>query len=169
MKFRLIESGLLKHPYQINPCYRKVISYSFFRYLKQNNITIAQAEFNRMTSCIQKNELFLLKDFLGIYPAIMSDNGNIGYFIVESSRGCFPLVIYPNSHTQQNLTANKTRKSALSAAIRKLKNNQQKIFDTLAEHDEWTLELESKLEKLFEYPNRCANDSNFSSSITKVG
>jgi hypothetical protein len=97
-----------------------------------------------MTSCIEKDQLFLLKGFLGVYPTTMTDDGGQGYFIVESSRGCFPLVIYPDSHTQLNHVANKTRRSVLKTAIWKLKNNQSKIFDTLVKHDKWTLELESR-------------------------
>ena len=170
MKFHLIESSLLKHPHQVNPCYRKVICYSFFRYLKQNNQTLAQTEFTRMANCVEKKQLFLLSNFLGIYPTLMTENGDQGYIIVESTRGCFPLVIYPDSHSQINNIANKTRKSALSTVLWKLKTNQVKIFETLDEHDEWTLELESKLEKLFEYPHvkSHSNDPNYKDSTPKT-
>lgn len=164
--FDLFNDGFLRHPQQKhNPCYRKVISYSYFKVLKDSTTAEAEASFDQMVEAIEKNQLFTHEGYLEIYPTIMNEKGEGGYLVVEPNRSCFPLVVYPDSHTQFDNKANKTRTSGFKTAVGKLRKNRYKIFELLDEHDEWTLELEAKLEELFEYPKKrsAANSSNFGS------
>lgn len=163
MKFHLIDSGFLKHPQQKhNPCYRKIICFSLFRYIKGNDMQHGLNEFNRLINHVEDGNLYILTKFLELYPFPMTDDGKIGYLLVEPSRGCFPLVIYPNQHSQNG----KTRKSGFHTALSKLRKNQSEIFKALNEHSEWSFELEAKLERLFGYPS---NDGNFSNRLPKTG
>jgi hypothetical protein len=96
----------------------------------------------------------------------MNKDGKIGFFLVESTRACFPLVLYPDSHSTQNSKKNKTRASALRTALGKVMKNHSAIFSEMEKHEGWTLELERELEKHFEYQ---ANDNKLSENMKKTG
>lgn len=162
----MFNNGFLRHPQQsYNPCYRKVICYSFFKHLKEHAAQkIGEDTFKHMLDQIEKNQLFLHKGLLEIYPTEMDGAGSKGCLAVDPSNGCFPLVLYPYSHTQFDDKANKTRASGFKTAAKKVQKKRSEIFNILTAQDEWTLELEARLEKLFEYPPQkksAANDSNF--------
>jgi len=174
----MIEKRLLIHPYlSPSPCYRKVVCYSIFRFLKANNPESAQQELTKLKEHVEKNDLYLIEKFIEAYPLTKSEAGDIGFLVVESSRGCYPLVCYANSHSELGGVKNKPRKSGFKAALRVLEKNHSKIFPILLsyikEHKEWDAELESMLREFFEYPqdksNQAANDNNFNEGLKKTG
>lgn len=122
-----------------------------------------------MISHFNEQKIFLLDGYLEMYPTPMTiENGQYGYVIVDSSRSCFPLVIYPKSHTKLNLNPNKSRISGLKKAIRDLNTSRSKILATMENNisNNWE-KLEPTLEKIFNYPNKPANDECFT-SILKI-
>jgi hypothetical protein len=169
MKFRLIDSSFLKHPDQNNPCYRKIPCYAYFRYIKENDLERGLIEFERLHTHVKENRLYILNGFFEFYTLQMTANGEHGYLAVESSRGCYPLVFYPEPHSHHDNNENKTRKAAFTTAINKVYKNRKQIFKLLDEHNEWTLELERKLEKHFEYKQKPhSNDDQLNDSIPKT-
>lgn len=166
--FNMFNNGFLRLPHaQHNPCYRKVITYGYFMALKKNNLKAVESEFTKMIEALDKDGFFNYKGWLEIYPTSME--GGMGCIVVEPSRNCFPLVVYPSSHTKFENAANKTRTSGFKVAIGKLQKNRPQIFALLGEYNEWTHELEKKLEPLFEYPKKkgAANSSDFNGGNKK--
>ena len=172
MEFQLIKEGLLKHPYQNNICYRKAICYPLFRYLsKGNNKQSSVDEFLQMASAFKKNEAFILKGYLELHPIPTLGDHKDGWLMIDPSRGYYPLVFYPDSHSERNKNQpNKTRVSALETTINKIKKRKAEIFDIMLQQlnsgEKWSMEMEAKLEPFFEYPPKAnpatgANDSIF--------
>ena len=168
MQFHMIDNGLLKHPHQNNPCYRKVICHGYFKDLKKNNNDVISTtkRFQEMIAFLktQKDaQPFLLdSNHLKIYLAPMTNKGERGC-IIDSNRACYPLIIYPDSHTTFDDRKNPPRLSAFYKAIEKLEKNWQKILDTMKDFDEWNEKLESALEPMFDYPPRrkASNDPDY--------
>lgn len=168
--FDMFNNGFLRHPqYKLNPCYRKVICYSFFMYLKENAEPIGETTFKNMLDQIENNQLFWTEGLLGIYPTAMDSAGNKGCLAVDPSGSCFPLVLYPYSRAQFDNVENKTRLSGFKTAAGKEPKNWAEIFMILTGYNEWTFDLEANLEEWFEYPKRktAANCPNYNDSLRK--
>jgi len=162
--FRLYNEGFLRHPQQPhNPCYRKCLCYTLHTYfLRTQNSENTQRELENMLEHYQQKQLYRLKDYLGMYPTIMSEQEvSIGYVLVdETKNGIFPLIIYSESNSESDSDPNIPRISGLNVAISDIRRNQSNILRLFTEHDSWE-KLEPILEGTFNYPRQTQNDNQF--------
>jgi hypothetical protein len=152
--FDLYNDNFLRHPHHnFNPCYRKVISFTLHRFLREVGKEEAARSFNEMIISFKQQRLFEIHRFLEMYPTNMA-NG-VGYVIVDSTGdGCFPLITRPDSRTQYQ-----PRLNALFEVMRDLENQQFRILEIIGSQDSWP-QIESRLEGIFNY-SQGVNEAGF--------
>lgn len=126
-------------------CYRTVICHALL--WKMNHPTGASREeviesFNSFANAVRNTVEHEDRSFLSIFIAHM--RGEIGYIVVDKSRGYYPLVAYPFVNKK-----GATRAAALREAIDDLSNNLIPILNELDQHRDWSMALQQDLQNNF--------------------
>jgi hypothetical protein len=148
------DASFARLPHQENPCYRTLIIYPLYQFfLSQHSKEKTIEKFEEMLEAFNKRELFILKNYLELYPVNMNPSGNdIGYFIVDKTDSFPILVIYPYSTSSYCSKPNKSRMSALIEAMRDLACSRRKIIDAYEYAKDW-YELQEILKTIFKFKN----------------
>lgn len=110
------------------PCYRTIIALGFFDYFlrcedekdtleeiyKFHDAVVSNTRYKLQYCCIPEE----IDDCSEFYPIEMDEN-NIGYLYIDHTHNCYPLVIYPITHKQNNAP----RTTAFNESVTDIYNN----------------------------------------------
>lgn len=136
-------------------CYGTIVCHALFHfYMKeQKNSELTEKICRQLVTSVKGRVSFVKEDFLELY--IFDEDR--GYFLVDLSKGSFPLVFYPDSHSSLNGEPNPTRAAALYKIISILEKNITPIIEEFSKHTEWNRTLEENLKKRYFDPSIAEN------------
>ena len=88
--------------------------------------------------------------FVELYP--FQKEGERGLLLIDRSKGCYPLVLYPKDKDPDSEHGN--RIFSFVNAIVDLRDNHQFFEDYLRQHTEWNDEVVETLKSKFTYPEK---------------
>ena len=126
-------------------CYRTIICHALFAIYK--NKQPAQEYFNQLIEAFKNKspQPYINKDFLSLYSVIM-ESDETGYLLVDHTRGCYPLVFYTDSNSddfQNNPSA--SRVSAFSNVLEDFEKGIDKIIAEFSTPSAWNNALQKNL------------------------
>ena len=126
-------------------CYRSVICHILFNALKAKDDSSSKEILNRITDAV-KHTINLSCDYIEIYHVKNGDN-KTPLILVDQTKGTFPLIF----HSYKKSRGSGTRITALQESLSDLNNKQDELFILMNNYDNWNIELQDELQKVFTY------------------
>ncbi|NNM59980.1 MAG: hypothetical protein HKM04_09230 [Legionellales bacterium] len=136
--------------------YRLVICYSLMRYFQtaksveyDNDRDNCRNFLSKVLGAIEENKPYCEPSFLEIYPFEKSISQS-GFVVIDRSKACYPLVLYPEDDKPEHGDRISTFKTAVADII----DNLDKITPILYSDTIWNQDKVSRLVRSFDYPEK---------------
>lgn len=135
-----------RQPNGYDPCYRTIICHALFKHHKaRSNV---KNIFNKLHNAYEDQLMFREENLFELYPISMDENNDscVGYLFVDKTRGCYPLVLYPDAKEYTGNISASERTVAFQRVLYDLKCNIEGIIGEFDKHEEWNNELQNNLQ-----------------------